>query len=352
MNNTIQHPSPQRSADRPGAGSLRGRDIFVRAAVSATLEAIQGAKGDRLRGRYEGDAATMALYRAATSNGTIAVHGALAQTAVADFVTGLAPSSAGASLIAAGLTLDGMNYAGLSVPGITQRPTLAFVAESAPIPFASFPFAAGTLLPHKIAGAVAYTRDLAKHSQFEDALRLTLGEAVGLSIDSVLFGTAAASASTPAGLLNGVTPLVGEPGGDVFAMIADLTALGAAVAPVAGEQITFIAAPRQAVRIAMQGPQPFPYELRSSAALANGTVIAVASRLLASWLAEAPELEGSAEAIMHMSDTPLPIVAGGVSADPVRSAWQTDCLVLRVILGISWVKRAAGGVAVVNGTSW
>lgn len=243
MNNAIQYQSPQRPADRPGAGSPRGRDVFVRAAVSATLEAIQGAKGDRLRGRYEGDAATMALYRAATSNGTIAVHGALAQVAVADFVTGLAPSSAGAGLIAAGLTLDGMHHAGLSIPGITQHPTLAFVAEGAPIPFASFPFSAGTLVPAKLAGAAAYTRSLARHSGFEDAVRLTLGEALGLSLDAALFGTAAASASTPAGLLNGVAPLAPEPGGDEFAMTADLTALGAAVAAVAGEQIVFVAAP-------------------------------------------------------------------------------------------------------------
>lgn len=350
MNNAIRHQSPQRPADRSGAASLRGRDVFVRAAASATLEAFQDKAGDRLRARYEGDAATMTLCRAATSSGTIALHGALAQTAVADFVTGLAPSSAGAALIASGMTLDGMNHVGLSVPGIAQHPTLAFVAEGAPIPFASFPFSAGTLLPHKIAGAVAYTRSLARHSGFEDAVRLTLNEALGLSLDAVLFGTAAGSTTAPAGLLNGITPITAEAGGDEAAMIADLTALGAAVAPVAGDQITFVVAPRQAVKIALKGPKPFPYELRASAALADGTVIAVASGLLASWVDETPEFQTSAEGLFHMSDDPLPIVAG-VTADPVRSAWQTDCLVLRVILGISWTPRTTGGVAFVASAS-
>lgn len=193
---------------------------------------------------------------------------------------------------------------------------------------------------------------MANHSKFEDAVRLTLSEALGLSLDFALFNTAAASMTAPAGLLNGVTPIAPEAGGSDDEMIADLIALGAAVAPVAGEQITFVASPVQAVKIALQGPQPFPYELRSSAALANGTVVALATNLLASWIDPTPEFQMSTEGILHMSTEPLPIVAGGVRADPTRSMFQTDCVAMRVILEASWVKRAAGGVAVVNGVSW
>lgn len=346
MNNAIRHQSPQRPADRSGAGSLRGRDILVRAVVSAAVEV------NTEKSPYPNDADTAFLTRAATTPGTLGTHPALAQTAVADFVTGLAPSSAGASLIASGLIVEPSSYGSVVVPGITAHPALAFVADASAIPYAGFSFAGGTLSPHKLAGVVAYTRALSKHSQFEDAVRLTLGEAVGLSIDAALFSSAAASVSAPAGLLNGVTPITAEAGGMDDAMLADLTALGGAVAPVAGEQITFVASPRQAVKIALRGPQPFPYELRSSAALADGTVVAVATRLLATMFDPTPEFMVSTEGLIHMSDTPLPIVASGVTADPVRGLYQTDCVAIRVILKASWVKRAAGGVAVINGASW
>lgn len=348
MDKTLQHSPLSSRLDRSGATSLRGRDVFVRSAVSAALEAVA------LQGRtlYPGDADTAALTRAATTPGAILSHGGLAQTALADFVLSLAPSSAAASLIASGLPLDDAGYASIRLPGIAAFPVLGFVADGAPIPFTSFPFGSATLDTHKLAGAVAYTRSLARHSNFEDVLRVTLGEAVSLSLDAGLFSTAAGSMTRPAGLLNGVTPQAGALGGDDEAMFADLNYLATAVAPVAGERITFVASPKQAAKIALQGPRPFPYEMRASQALAEGTVAAVATNLVASRIDPTPTFSASEEALVHMVDAPLPIVESGVTADPVRSMWQTDSIVMRVILGVTWARRASGGVAVVTGATW
>jgi hypothetical protein len=64
----------------------------------------------------------------------------------------------------------------------------------------------------------------------------------------------------------------------------------------------------------------------------------------------------SDQATVHEEDTtPLPIVGPGgtpVTANPVRSLWQTDSLGLRLILNMNWALRRTGMVAVINGVTW
>ena len=56
-----------------------------------------------------------------------------------------------------------------------------------------------------------------------------LAQDLGLSIDNVLLGNAAAAA--PVGLLNGVTPLAATAGGGTNALLGDIKKLVAAIAP-------------------------------------------------------------------------------------------------------------------------
>jgi hypothetical protein len=69
-----------------------------------------------------------------------------------------------------------------------------------------------------------------------------------------------------------------------------------------------------------------------------------------------PRIDSSVEAVLHYEDTnPAQISTVGtpnVVAAPVRSAFQTDHIVLRVLLDCAWRMREPGRVAFVNGVTW
>src|SRR5262249_24014557 len=44
------------------------------------------------------------------------------------------------------------------------------------------------------------------------------------------------------------------------------------------------------------------------------------------------------------ADMPLPIIEGGVLASPTRSAWQTDCMAIKVRLPVTWGLRVEPGL--------
>jgi hypothetical protein len=58
-----------------------------------------------------------------------------------------------------------------------------------------------------------------------------------------------------------------------------------------------------------------------------------------------PDLITSGSATIHMDSTALPISAGGVTAAPVRSLWQTDSMATRMMLDIAFSKRRSNAVA-------
>ena len=69
---------------------------------------------------------------------------------------------------------------------------------------------------------------------------------------------------------------------------------------------------------------------------------------------EAPRMEMSDQATLHMEDTaPLDLVDGaGTTAAPQRSLFQTDSLALRMIMPLNWVQRRAGTVAWTQSVTW
>jgi hypothetical protein len=141
-------------------------------------------------------------------------------------------------------------------------------------------------------------------------------------------------------------------------MMKDLGALAAAVAPVGGLQIVFVANPAEAVKIVLRAGPDFnaKFPVLASNGVAAGTVIAVAVNALAVAADPAPRFERSKDATLHMEDTtPLPIGTPGspnVIAAPVRSLWQSDSVGVRLIMEVSWGLRAAGAVAFVSSVTW
>ena len=61
----------------------------------------------------------------------------------------------------------------------------------------------------------------------------------------------------------------------------------------------------------------------------------------------------SAEALIHMSDSPAEIVSDAPStADPMRSMWQTATLSIRLIVEMDWALRDPRAVAMADGIAW
>jgi hypothetical protein len=189
--------------------------------------------------------------------------------------------------------------------------------------------------------------------------RTTYTESIALAFDAAIFGDAAADASQPAGLLNGVaaeTASVLTPASE--AMLADVQTLASAVAPIAGNHpIVFIAAPAQAVALRLFA-QRVGYQVLSSGALADRTVIAVASNALASAFDPTPRFEASDQAVLHMDTAPTQL-SGNATATPVamaypmRSMFQEDSIALKTTLKVAWALRNAGGIAWIDGdTAW
>ena len=138
-------------------------------------------------------------------------------------------------------------------------------------------------------------------------------------------------------------------------MVDDLSSLAAAVAPLAGNfQIAIVAAAKQAVAVALRSPKEISYPLLASAALAEGTVIAVALPVLVSAVS-VPTVDASQQAVYHEESVPLALSTPGtpmVVAAPTRSVFQTDTVSLRLRQMISWAVRDSDGIAFMTGVSW
>jgi len=168
-----------------------------------------------------------------------------------------------------------------------------FVQEAAPIPVRMFSVGAGvTLLPRTLATISVFTRDIFEHStpSIEALVRATVTEDIGLAADTYAFDATAGDAIRPAGLLAGISATSPATASD-WAMVGDVQTLAAAVAPVAGNApIYFVASPKQAARMRYSA-QIKNVEMFASSALADRTVIAIASSCLVSALDAQPRIE-------------------------------------------------------------
>ena len=95
----------------------------------------------------------------------------------------------------------------------------------------------------------------------------------------ILLDQNAADGTRPAGLRNGVTALTAMAGGPQ-AWEFDLGALAAAVAPIGGNDLMYIASPKQAVKIALYRTAEMPFPVASSAGLADTVVMCIALNAL------------------------------------------------------------------------
>jgi len=344
---------------RPSAYLYRAASAHLRASSTDGRQSAEVAA----RQLFGDDVPTFALVRRAaaapaTMSG-VAWADALAQRSVFDAVQAPTSVSAAATLIGTALHVDLTGFAQVVVPGrvVDAASAGAWVREADAIPVGMLNFSSVVLEPRKLAVIKVFTREMAESSNIENVVRQTLSEASGLTLDAAMLSNAPSDDTRPAGLLNGVPPLVATPAGPE-AMARDLAALVSLLAiNGAGANPTFIAAPAQAFAIKFAAGPYFDIPVLSSGALATAsparTVIALETSSLVTGFDSKPEFNVSRTGTLHMEDTdPEHIVDGGTAAAPtVRSMFQTDSLALRMLLRAAWAMRAAH-VAWVTNVHW
>jgi hypothetical protein len=179
----------------------------------------------------------------------------LAATTASDLVAGLMGASAAARLINAGLRvpLPGLNTVTIPRRKDAGAPTaVAFIGEGAAIGVEQGEVNTVTLGPTtKLASIISLSREQLEFGHGA-SLEILTRENLAATLDSFSFDDTAASATRPAGLLNGLVPLTPSVEADPrVAMLMDLHALGAAVTDSgsAVESVVYIAAPRQALML-------------------------------------------------------------------------------------------------------
>jgi hypothetical protein len=184
------------------------------------------------------------------------------------------------------------------------------------------------LVPRKLATIATLTAEMVASSNAEAFVTGALTQSVGLALDAVLFGSAPADATRPAGLRHNITARAPSAATDPHtAMVQDMVTLAGAVS-VIGSPVVFVASPPRSVAMNLWSYNTLPFMVFASPALAGNDLIAIAANGLASAVDATPEIEASKIATVHMEDTtPLPISSPGspnTIAAPARSLWQTD----------------------------
>lgn len=362
-------------------------DHLIRAL--ATWAKSQATKEPRIenvfREMYGNDEASFAVLKAAVNpaNTTVAGWAAeLVQTVNVDFLDRLIPTFIYPQLSAKGQKYTFSNNAGIlkiparSAVAVHALGSLAgaWVGEGAPKPVRRATFSTVTMTPTKLAVISTFTEEMAQFSNpaIERVIRQGMADDTGISLDTYLIDAVAGSATRPAGLLNGVTPIAASAAATaVEKMVADLKALIAAIiAAGGGRDIVILMNPAQAMALSFaqtttgdflfatlgEAGGKFNVSFIVSTTVPAGRLIAVDAADFASATGDTPRFAVSTEATLHEEDT-TPVALGttgspNVVAAPMRSLFQTDAVAIRMTLYVNWVMRRTLMVQTIAAVTW
>jgi hypothetical protein len=261
------------------------------------------------------------------------------------------------------IDLAGISSVKLPWIGYTGRPaTPMFVAEGQPAPVPNLATSAAILGPVCKVLILAGISGELQSASAETAERV-IAEALAISVeqsqDAKLFSTDAAVAGTsPAGLLNGLTPLTstGSTGG-AAAVADDLGLLAKTISQhgIGIDDLIFVTTASIATKIRTLAGPFFQDVVMSSAAIPDGQIIAIVPQALATGYSGQVQVETSITAPLHFeSATPLPIATVGtpnVVAAPVHSAFQEYLILVKVRGRMAWTVQP-NAVAYMTGVAW
>jgi HK97 family phage prohead protease/HK97 family phage major capsid protein len=359
-------------------------DYLIRAATVTYVAKASGRPHDETRQRVYGDddgtkAICEIVTRAASAPALTTVTGwaaELAQQTYADLMPLLMPKAILTRLAPKGLTLSFGASAKIVIPTRSRTPSLAgsFVGEGLPIPVRQGAFTSQSLTPKKMAVISTWTREMGDHSipAIEGLIREAIQMDTSVAIDSVLIDANPATVVRPAGLLNGVSVTTATTGGGIAALVGDITGLINAISTATFgnvRNLVWLANQTDLLRASMltaanTGIFPFRDEIRNgtlatipiidSATIPARTLILVDAADFVVVGGEAPRMEMSDQATLHMEDTtPLELVASpSTVAAPQRSLFQTDSLALRMVMPLNWLQRRTGTIAWTQTVTW
>ena len=263
------------------------------------------------------------------------------------------------------------------IAGQTSGGTANWVGQGKAKPVTKFDFNAVTIPFTKVAAISVLTQELVRFSDpsAEALVRDSLADAVIAKIDADLFDPDAAAVAnvSPAGLLNGVTPVAGPAGTDpddircaLLRLWAawDSTFMGARPAYYTTPAVArYLAFARDALgNVAFPGVTPNGgtldgIPLRVSQYLANNGGSAGSPFILVDeaevFLADDGNvtLDASEQASIEMSDTPVGSSNPTVAASSVNlvSMWQTNSIALRAERFVWWGLRRSGAIQWIDG---
>ena len=239
----------------------------------------------------------------------------------------------------------------IRIPHVAGLPPVpVFVGEGQAAPNLQWTFASTTLGPVKKVLVLSAVTGEVEDGNADSAAAIigkVLADASNKSIDMIAFDTNPGDDIRPAGLLHGVTPVAAAAAG-VDACLEDRAALVGAIsaAGVDPNGVIFVASPAQAQ---LMRDKTGDTSVLMSLGLPPKTVAAFAPSAIASGYSGTPEIETSKDAAVHYEDT-NPQDVGGSTA-PVRSAYQTNIISIRVRAMLAYAV-APGGAAVVQNVNW
>jgi hypothetical protein len=341
----------------PDEMQKRTADSIVRAVLASALATFEHDRDPAavIRREWGSDRDALAIVQRAASSPatttTSAWAGVFATARLVDWLKTLGPQSAGADLLSRGtvLSFEGINT--ITVPGfsVASATFSSFVGEGASIPTRQMASSAGvSLTPHKMATIFSLTSEQLMSSNAEALVKMVMMNSLAIALDGALFSNAAGTASSPAGLLNGVTPITAATGGGTAALVKDISALVAAVSATCGLNIVFVSDPGTATRLKMQA-YDFDFDVLASNAVAANTLICVGLPGLVSAGSPTPRIDASRDAVTEMNTTPAADLAAGA---PVRSSFQTDTPAIRFVSEMTWGLRSPSCLAYTTAVTW
>lgn len=264
-------------------------------------------------------------------------------------------------------------FQSIKIPHRNATPNLAgaFRAEGAPIRVGAIGLGSTTLTPKSLGVIGTYTNELMERStpSILEIIRNAMIQDTALALDTAFLGSTAGSATVPAGIQTASTGgnTAASAGTTAANIVADVRGrLQAATAMNLGRRFVWIMNPARwyGVKLAITaaGTPAFPEAANNvlmgipviTSTNVPAAVIYLIDAAEIAFAGGAPRFLGTEVATIHEEDTnPLPIVDGTpVTANPVRSLYQTNSSALRTMWEVDWNVMRPGAVQTITGAAW
>jgi HK97 family phage major capsid protein len=310
---------------------------------------------------YGEDSGTFAVTKAAVAPARTDAAGwaqELLRPAYAEFMDALRPASILPQLAGkGGRTLSFDTNGTVIVPFFNGAGTLggAFIGEGASIPVKASAVGTKTVKQAKLGVISAFTAEILRRStpDIEPIVRQAIVEDTAAVLDSQAFGSAAASAVAPAGLLNGVVSVDATGvAGSILTAEKVVKALKAALDNLSnvnlGKKPVIIMRPATARGISLLMSQTgsfiFAAEIASGRLLGMDIIISQAAPANEAIIADVAELAfGLGSPSFTVSDSAA-VAMDSAGAGTMTSLFQNDMVALRMIANTAWADLRSGAV--------